>query len=153
MQGLYMVSEVLMHFYWVIFSSFLQSGNCGQCVAVFFSEKWTFTSPELFTHFPGTFTFFAQLLDQYWEVLNQLSEKFNSQKVFSVSYIFACYFPACYKIVQCFLQDSLGFGLLTESPEKEHFRTLFILELVQIFIYMFYSLSTACQSKYCTCIS
>ena len=32
------------------------------------------------------------LLDQYWEVLNQLGEKFNSQEVFPE-------FPACFKLI------------------------------------------------------
>ena len=76
-----------------------------------------------------------------------------TRSVSRVSCIFSSSFPACYRIVQCFLQDSLGIGLFTESQEKEHFRTSPILELVLIFIYMLYSWSTACKSKYYTCIS
>ena len=41
-----------------------------------------------------------------------------------VSCIFSSYFPACYKIVQCFLQFTLRFGLFTESWEEEHFQNL-----------------------------
>ena len=66
---------------------------------------------------------------------------------------FSSYSPACYKIVQCFLQVTLAFGLFTESQVEEHFRTLLILELLWIFNYMLYTLSTACQSKYRICIS
>ena len=86
-------------------------------------------------------------------VLKQHSEKFNSQEVFPEFHaFFSSNFPACFKIVHCYLQDSLGIGLFTESQEKDHFTTLLILELGWIFIYMLYHLSTTCKSKYCTCI-
>ena len=75
------------------------------------------------------------------------------RSVSRVSCSLSSYFPACFKIVQCFLQDFLWSDLFTESQEKKHFRTLLILQLAWIFIYMLCCLSTACKSKYCTCIS
>ena len=76
-----------------------------------------------------------------------------TRSVSKVSCIFSSYFPACFKIVQCFLHDSIRSDLFTESWEKEHVKALLILELAWIFIYMLYGLTTACQSKCCTCIS
>ena len=56
-------------------------------------------------------------------VFIQLSENFNSQEVFlEFPALFSSFIPACFMIVQCFLQDFLESDLFTESPEKKHFR-------------------------------
>ena len=62
---------------------------------------------------------------------------------------FPSFLLACFQIGQYFLQYVLGSDLFSESQEKKHFRTLLILALMQIFIYMLYHLSTACKIRYC----
>ena len=90
----------------------------------------------MFYRFSRNFYFFVWVLDQYWEVLNQLSVKFNSQEVFPEFPTFFELFPSLSQDCVVFLQDFLGSGLFTETHEKKHFRILLILELAQIFIYM-----------------
>ena len=59
------------------------------CCNLFLLERWTFCKFTTSYKFPEVLQVFMELLsfewllDQYWEVLNHLSEKFNSQEVFS----------------------------------------------------------------------
>ena len=127
---------------------------------LFFSRKVNFLQvynklevSRTFTSFSGTFTFCmtARAIlgsSQSTQLKVQLTRRYYQSFLH-----FSSYFPTCFKIVQCFLQDFLGKDLFPESQEKKHFRTLLILEYMWIFISMFYSLSTACKSKYCMCIA
>ena len=71
-------------------------------------------------------------------------------------------FPAFFKLLPNLLQDCAvfstsslsGFGLFTESLEGGTFQNFAYFGIIAwIFIYMFFSLSTTCQSKYCIWIS
>ena len=113
--------------------------------------------PRTFTSCSGTFTFcmttrpiLTSSQSTQWKVP---THKKCFQSFPNEACIFSSYFSACFNIVQCLLQDFLGSDLFTESWKKEHFKTLLILELSWIFICMLYSLSIACKSRYCTCIS
>ena len=122
------------------------------CYSLFLVEKWTIYNLQQARSFQNFYFFVTarpvlrSSQSTQWKV--QLT-----RSVSRVSCIFSSSFPANFKIVQCLLQDFLASDLFTESHEKKHFRMLLILELPWISIYMLYSLSTACKSKYCICIS
>ena len=97
-----------------------------------------------FYTFPRIFSF-LWLLEQYWEVLNQLSEKFNSQEVspeFPAS--LKVFFQLATGLCSVFYKLSSDLACLQSPGRRNIFKTLLILELSGIFNYMLYSLSTAC---------
>ena len=138
-----------MHFYWVTFSSFLPSCRSGQCVTIYFISRvkflYVFIKLEVSItvyKFSGSFFSIEWQLDQYWEVLSLLSEKFTSQEVFPVLFML---FPSLLLDCTVFSTSTfvtLRFGLFMEVPGGvEHFKTLLILELLQIFNFICF---TAC---------
>ena len=139
--------------YWCFFTEwhippFYQAREVDSVLQLIFSRKVNFLQvynklqvSRLFTGFSGTFTFLCVTTRPLLRSSQSTQWKVQlTRSISRVSYIFSSHFPACFQIVQCFLQDFLGSDLFTESWEKKHFRTLLILELVWIFICM----HTAC---------
>ena len=95
------------------FSAFYQVGEVDSVLQLIFLRNVNFLQvynkldvSRTFNKFFRNFYFFVWLLDKYWAVLNQLSEKFNSQEVFPE-------FPAFFKLFPSLLQDCTVFPQVT----------------------------------------
>ena len=90
---------------------------------------------------------------QYWEVLNQVSERLNSQELFPE---FPVFFPAISSLLQDYAVFSTKFPWIWPGNRVlgegtfQNFASFGISVDIHLHTKQLYP---ACQSKYCTCIS